>query len=154
MTDTNYIPDYMQSLSGEAQPYLPLITPRVPRSIHAKFHADRAKNGLQQGYGWIDKKPDKQTNRPHSPVSIIWIIMIVALHEYESLSVKLFERFVLIKNLIRKFIKSFFTGSSGRSPLEKTRYDTSLGLLTKKFVGLLKNAPDGVSLFFFSVFRA
>uniref|UniRef100_A0A2C9JGX0 E2F/DP family winged-helix DNA-binding domain-containing protein n=1 Tax=Biomphalaria glabrata TaxID=6526 RepID=A0A2C9JGX0_BIOGL len=31
-----------------------------------------------------------------------------------------------------------------RSPLEKTRYDTSLGLLTKKFVGLLRNAPDGV----------
>ena len=33
---------------------------------------------------------------------------------------------------------------SVRSPLEKTRYDTSLGLLTKKFVGLIKNAPDGV----------
>lgn len=32
----------------------------------------------------------------------------------------------------------------GRSPFEKTRYDTSLGLLTKKFVGLLRNAPDGV----------
>ncbi|RUS72376.1 hypothetical protein EGW08_019856 [Elysia chlorotica] len=31
-----------------------------------------------------------------------------------------------------------------RSPLEKTRYDTSLGLLTKKFVGLLRSAPDGV----------
>ncbi|XP_052822596.1 transcription factor E2F3 isoform X2 [Octopus bimaculoides] len=31
-----------------------------------------------------------------------------------------------------------------RSPGEKTRYDTSLGLLTKKFVGLLRNAPDGV----------
>ncbi|XP_052765473.1 transcription factor E2F3-like [Mya arenaria] len=31
-----------------------------------------------------------------------------------------------------------------RSPLEKTRYDTSLGLLTKKFVGLIKSAPDGV----------
>ncbi|XP_076083443.1 transcription factor E2F3-like [Mytilus galloprovincialis] len=31
-----------------------------------------------------------------------------------------------------------------RSPLEKTRYDTSLGLLTKKFVGLLRNATDGV----------
>ncbi|XP_052271226.1 transcription factor E2F3-like isoform X2 [Dreissena polymorpha] len=31
-----------------------------------------------------------------------------------------------------------------RSPLEKTRYDTSLGLLTKKFVGLITSAPDGV----------
>ncbi|XP_046546003.1 transcription factor E2F3-like [Haliotis rubra] len=33
---------------------------------------------------------------------------------------------------------------TARSPLEKTRYDTSLGLLTKKFVGLLRTAPDGV----------
>ncbi|KAI0218361.1 Transcription factor E2F3 [Lamellibrachia satsuma] len=31
-----------------------------------------------------------------------------------------------------------------KSPLEKKRYDTSLGLLTKKFVGLLRSAPDGV----------
>ena len=31
-----------------------------------------------------------------------------------------------------------------RSPLEKTRYDTSLGLLTKKFVGLLRSAPEGI----------
>ena len=28
-----------QSLSGKAQPYLPHVTPRVPRSVHAKFHA-------------------------------------------------------------------------------------------------------------------
>ena len=34
---------------------------------------------------------------------------------------------------------------SVKSPLEKTRYDTSLGLLTKKFVNLLRSAPDGVS---------
>ena len=31
-----------------------------------------------------------------------------------------------------------------KSPTEKTRYDTSLGLLTKRFVGLLTTAPDGV----------
>ncbi|XP_064597463.1 transcription factor E2F2-like [Liolophura sinensis] len=31
-----------------------------------------------------------------------------------------------------------------KSPIERTRYDTSLGLLTKKFVGLLKSAPEGV----------
>ena len=31
-----------------------------------------------------------------------------------------------------------------KSPLEKSRYDTSLGLLTKRFVGLLRSAPDGV----------
>ena len=30
----------MQSASGEAQLYLPKVTPRVPRSVHAKFHAD------------------------------------------------------------------------------------------------------------------
>uniref|UniRef100_A0A4W5LY58 E2F transcription factor 2 n=1 Tax=Hucho hucho TaxID=62062 RepID=A0A4W5LY58_9TELE len=30
------------------------------------------------------------------------------------------------------------------SPGERTRYDTSLGLLTKKFVGLLSESPDGV----------
>ncbi|XP_010864710.1 transcription factor E2F3 [Esox lucius] len=31
-----------------------------------------------------------------------------------------------------------------KSPAEKTRYDTSLGLLTKKFVELLGQSPDGV----------
>ena len=32
-----------------------------------------------------------------------------------------------------------------KSPAEKTRYDTSLGLLTKRFVRLLTTARDGVS---------
>uniref|UniRef100_A0A452FH51 E2F/DP family winged-helix DNA-binding domain-containing protein n=1 Tax=Capra hircus TaxID=9925 RepID=A0A452FH51_CAPHI len=32
-----------------------------------------------------------------------------------------------------------------KSPSEKTRYDTSLGLLTKKFIQLLSQSPDGVS---------
>ncbi|XP_030642146.1 transcription factor E2F2 [Chanos chanos] len=31
-----------------------------------------------------------------------------------------------------------------KSPGERTRYDTSLGLLTKKFVGLLRESADGV----------
>ncbi|XP_066435521.1 transcription factor E2F3 [Eleutherodactylus coqui] len=31
-----------------------------------------------------------------------------------------------------------------KSPLEKTRYDTSLGLLTKKFIQLLSQSSDGV----------
>lgn len=31
-----------------------------------------------------------------------------------------------------------------KSPSEKTRYDTSLGLLTKKFVQLLGQSSDGV----------
>ena len=33
-----------QSATGEAQPYLPHVTRRVPRSVHAKFHADWAKS--------------------------------------------------------------------------------------------------------------
>ncbi|XP_022088780.1 transcription factor E2F3-like [Acanthaster planci] len=33
---------------------------------------------------------------------------------------------------------------AAKSPLEKSRYDTSLGLLTKRFVGLLRGAHDGV----------
>uniref|UniRef100_A0A673MVR7 E2F/DP family winged-helix DNA-binding domain-containing protein n=1 Tax=Sinocyclocheilus rhinocerous TaxID=307959 RepID=A0A673MVR7_9TELE len=33
---------------------------------------------------------------------------------------------------------------SPKSPGERTRYDTSLGLLTKKFVGLLSESADGV----------
>lgn len=28
--------------------------------------------------------------------------------------------------------------------MERTRYDTSLGLLTKKFIGLLENSPHGI----------
>ena len=32
-----------QSASGEAQPHLPHVTCRVPRSVHAKFHADWTK---------------------------------------------------------------------------------------------------------------
>lgn len=31
-----------------------------------------------------------------------------------------------------------------KSPGERTRYDTSLGLLTKKFVGLIAESPNGV----------
>ena len=38
-----YITRVAQSLSGEAQCYLPQVTPRVSRSVHAKFHADRTK---------------------------------------------------------------------------------------------------------------
>ncbi|XP_026466466.1 transcription factor E2F2-like isoform X2 [Ctenocephalides felis] len=35
-------------------------------------------------------------------------------------------------------------GSNAGKKVERTRYDTSLGLLTKKFVQLLENSPDGV----------
>ena len=34
--------------SGKAQPYLPHVTPRVPRSVHAKFHADWSKTEHQR----------------------------------------------------------------------------------------------------------
>lgn len=37
-----------------------------------------------------------------------------------------------------------FASSAPKSPGERTRYDTSLGLLTKKFVGLIAESPDGV----------
>ncbi|XP_071957518.1 transcription factor E2F3-like [Antedon mediterranea] len=36
------------------------------------------------------------------------------------------------------------SASKVKSPVEKTRYDTSLGLLTKRFVSLLRGAPEGV----------
>uniref|UniRef100_A0A8C6Z224 E2F transcription factor 2 n=1 Tax=Nothoprocta perdicaria TaxID=30464 RepID=A0A8C6Z224_NOTPE len=35
-------------------------------------------------------------------------------------------------------------GPGGPGPAGRTRYDTSLGLLTKKFIGLLSESPDGV----------
>ena len=38
-----------QSPSGEAQLYLPQVTPRVPRSVHAKFYADRTKTVVRRG---------------------------------------------------------------------------------------------------------
>ena len=38
-----------RSPSGEAQLYLPQVTPRVPRSVHAKFHADRTKTVVRRG---------------------------------------------------------------------------------------------------------
>lgn len=44
------------------------------------------------------------------------------------------------------FLFSFNLSSTiaPKSPPEKTRYDTSLGLLTKKFVDLLAQSSDGV----------
>jgi len=41
--------------------------------------------------------------------------------------------------------KIFIILVSGKKGSERpTRYDTSLGLLTKKFIGLLENSTDGV----------
>ena len=38
-----------QSPSGEAQPYLPNVTPRVLRSVHAKFHVNWTKTVVAKG---------------------------------------------------------------------------------------------------------
>lgn len=48
------------------------------------------------------------------------------------------------KTCKRRRTNSEASPKAPHSPLEKTRYDTSLGLLTKKFVGLLKSAREGV----------
>ena len=45
-----------QILSGEAQPYLPHVTRRVPRSAHAKFQVDRTKTVGARGI-----QTDRQT---------------------------------------------------------------------------------------------
>ena len=56
---TDYAPSGLaQILSGEAQPYLPHITRRVPRSVHAKFHADWTKTVGASGI-----HTNKQTDR-------------------------------------------------------------------------------------------
>ena len=47
-----------QSASGEAQPYLPHVTRRVPRSDHAKFHADWTKTVGARGI-----QTNRQTDR-------------------------------------------------------------------------------------------
>lgn len=40
-------------------------------------------------------------------------------------------------------INIFASTVTARSPLEKTRYETSLGLLTKKFVSLFHSSSSG-----------
>ncbi|XP_029800200.1 transcription factor E2F3 isoform X1 [Suricata suricatta] len=44
----------------------------------------------------------------------------------------------------RASLRSPDSPKTPKSPSEKTRYDTSLGLLTKKFIQLLSQSPDGV----------
>lgn len=46
--------------------------------------------------------------------------------------------------IVMMLILHFLAVTNARSPIDKNRYDTSLGLLTKKFVGLLRSAEDGV----------
>ena len=51
-----------QSASGEAQPYLPHVTRRVPRSAHAKFHANQSKTVGARGIH-TDKQTDRRIDR-------------------------------------------------------------------------------------------
>ena len=56
---------------------------------------------------------------------------------------RLSESFMFSSSLTLKYI--FLSSNiAPKSPPEKTRYDTSLGLLTKKFVDLLAQSSDGV----------
>ena len=56
---TDYAPSGVaQSPSSEAQLYLPQVTRRVPRSVHAKFHADWTKTVGARGI-----QTNKQTDR-------------------------------------------------------------------------------------------
>lgn len=48
------------------------------------------------------------------------------------------------RKLIYLGLVFFLPFQAPKSPSEKTRYDTSLGLLTKKFIQLLSQSPDGV----------
>ena len=51
----------MQSPSGEAQPYLPHVIPRVPTSVNAKFHADLFKTEGARGSMHTDRRTDRQS---------------------------------------------------------------------------------------------
>ena len=64
---TDYTPSGVaQSPSGEAQLYLPHVTRRVPRSVHAKFYADWTKTVGARGIHTsrqTDRHTDTQTHR-------------------------------------------------------------------------------------------
>ena len=52
---------YPFAASSEAQPHLPHVTPMVPRSVHAKFHAVWTKTVGATGIH-TDRQTNKQTN--------------------------------------------------------------------------------------------
>ena len=59
---TDYKPSgVVQSPSGEAQPFLPHVTPRAPRSVHAKFHANWTKTVGARGIH-TDRQTDRQSS--------------------------------------------------------------------------------------------
>ena len=56
---TDYAPSGVAQIpSGEAQPYLPHVTRSVPKSVHAKFHADWTKTVGARGIQ-TDRKKDR-----------------------------------------------------------------------------------------------
>ena len=60
---TDYAPSGIAQIpSGEAQLYLPHVTRRVSRSVHAKFHADWTKTVGVKGIH-TNRQTGKQTNR-------------------------------------------------------------------------------------------
>ena len=78
---TDYAPSGVaQNPSGEAQPYLPHVIRRVPRSVHAKFHADWTKTvgarGIQTDrqiyFNYIDthRKCETKINRKY----VLWLL--------------------------------------------------------------------------------
>ena len=72
------------SPSGEVQPCLPHVTPRVPRSVHAKFYADWTKTVLE-GYTQTNKQTNKRTKRPVS---------------YHNIFVCLFVSMIIVRNFV------------------------------------------------------
>ena len=64
-----------QSLSVKIQPYLPHVTPRIPRSVHAKFYADWTKTVGARGI---------QTNGQTDRVILIILVMQFILFSMNS----------------------------------------------------------------------
>ena len=77
---TDFVPSGVaQSRSGEAQPYLPHVTCRVPRSVYAKFHVDWTKTVGARGI-----HTNKRTNRQTEISNYIDMENIKLLHNNEE----------------------------------------------------------------------
>ena len=65
-----------QSPSGEAQPYLPHVTRRVPRCVRAKFHAEWTKTEGARGIH-TNRETDRQSYFNNIDVSVVnWFICL------------------------------------------------------------------------------
>ena len=73
-----------QSLSGEVQPYLHHVTPRVPKSIHAKFHADRSKTVGARGIWTAEQtKTNKSSCFNYMDFTCHGLNRHYSMHDYE-----------------------------------------------------------------------